>query len=153
MKKTYTIQSVTHNAISPQKGSMVWQLLDADDGRLRKVNGVTTLDNAGLVDSVRSIYAREIPLIDELLLHDAGDSFTIDFSEFNQQQGYVERDMYRDMYRDMQNCEHLSNLSRRTWRVITVVVLLVVLWLSWVLNTSMTKFAEQQPLIHKHELR
>lgn len=148
MKKTYTIQSVTHNAISPQKGSMVWQLLDADDGRLRKVNGVTTLDNAGLVDSVRSIYAREIPLIDELLLHDTGDSFTIDFSEFNQQQGYVERDMYLDM----QNCEQLSNLSRRTWRVIAVVVLLVVLWLSWMLNTSMTKFAEQQPLIHKHEL-
>ncbi|MDQ5769590.1 hypothetical protein [Thiothrix subterranea] len=148
MKKTYTIQSVTHNAISPQKGSMVWQLLDADDGRLRKVNGVTTLDNAGLVDSVRSIYAREIPLVDELLLHDSGDSFTIDFSEFNQQQGYVERDMYLDM----QNCEQLSNLSRRTWRVIAVVVLLVVLWLSWMLNTSMTKFAEQQPLIHKHEL-
>ncbi len=149
MKKTYTIQSVTHNAISPQKGSMVWQLLDADDGRLRKVNGLTTLDNAGLVDSVRSIYAREIPLVDELLLHDAGDSFTIDFSEFNQQQGYVERDMYLDML----NCEQLSNLSRRTWRVIAVVVLLVVLWLSWMLNTSMTKFAEQQPLIHKHELR
>jgi len=127
---------------------MVWQLLDADDGRLRKVNGVTTLDNAGLVDSVRSIYAREIPLVDELLLHDSGDSFTIDFSEFNQQQGYVERDMYLDM----QNCEQLSNLSRRTWRVIAVVVLLVVLWLSWMLNTSMTKFAEQQPLIHKHEL-
>lgn len=148
MKKTYTIQSVTHNAISPQKGSMVWQLLDADDGRLRKVNGVTTLDNTGLVDSVRSIYAREIPLVDELLLHDSGDSFTIDFSEFNQQQGYVERDMYLDM----QNCEQLSNLSRRTWRVIAVVVLLVVLWLSWMLNTSMTKFAEQQPLIHKHEL-
>ena len=148
MKKTYTIQSVTHNAISPQKGSMVWQLLDADDGRLRKVNGVTTLDNAGLVDSVRSIYAREIPLVDELLLHDSGDNFTIDFSEFNQQQGYVERDMYLDM----QNCEQLSNLSRRTWRVIAVVVLLVVLWLSWMLNTSMTKFAEQQPLIHKHEL-
>ncbi|UOG91058.1 MAG: hypothetical protein L3K52_12715 [Candidatus Thiothrix sulfatifontis] len=148
MKKTYTIQSVTHNAISPQRGSMVWQLLDADDGRLRKVNGVTTLDNAGLVDSVRSIYAREIPLVDELLLHDTGDSFTIDFSEFNQQQGYVERDMYLDM----QNCEQLSNLSRRTWRVIAVAVLLVVLWLSWMLNTSMTKFAEQQPLIHKHEL-
>lgn len=148
MKKTYTIQSVTHNAISPQKGSMVWQLLDADDGRLRKVNGVTTLDNAGLVDSVRSIYARETPLVDELLLHDAGDSFTIDFSEFNQQQGYVERDMYLDM----QNCAHLSTLSRRTWRVIAVLGLLVILWLSWMLNTSMTKFAEQQPLIHKHEL-
>ncbi|OQX12033.1 MAG: hypothetical protein BWK73_15955 [Thiothrix lacustris] len=148
MKKTYTIQSVTHNAISPQKGSMVWQLLDADDGRLRRVNGVTTLDNAGLVDSVRSIYAREIPLIDELLRHDEGDSFSIDFSEFNQQQGYVEREMYLDM----QHCEHLSTLSRRTWRVIAVVVLLVVFWLSWMLNTSMTKFAEQQPLIHKHEL-
>lgn len=148
MKKTYTIQSVTHNAISPQKGSMVWQLLDADDGRLRKVNGVTSLDSTGFVDAVRPIYAREIPLIDELLRHNEGDTFSIDFSEFNQQQGYVEREIYLDM----QSCEHFSTLSRRTWRVIAVVIVLIVLWLSWMLNTSMTKFAEQQPLIHKHEL-
>jgi hypothetical protein len=148
MKKTYTIQSVSRNAISQEKGSIVWQLLDAADGRLRKVNGVTTLDKAGAIESVRSIYAREIPLVDELLLHNEGDTFTIDFSEFNQLQGYVEREMYLDM----QHCERLSGLSRRTWRIVAVLTMLVVLWLGWMLNTSMTKFAQQQPLIHKHEL-
>ncbi len=148
MKKTYTIQSVSRNAISSEKGSIVWQLLDAADGRVRKVNGVTTLDKAGAIESVRSIYARETPLVDELLCHHEGDTFTIDFAEFNQLQGYVEREIYLDM----RHCEHLSGLSRRILRILAVLTLLLVLWLSWMLNTSMTQFAEQQPLIHKHEL-
>lgn len=147
MKKTYTIQSVTHTVISPEKGSMVWQLLDAADGRLRKVNGVTTLDKAGLVDSTRSIYLRETPLVEELLLLNEGDTFTIDFTGFNQAQGYINREMYANM----QQCERLSCLTRKLGRVLAVAGVLIVLWLGWMLYGSMTEFAHQQPLKH-HEL-
>jgi hypothetical protein len=147
MQKTYTIQSLVCTEISPGKGSMVWQLRDASDDRVRKVNGLSTLDKQGLIESVRSIYMREAPLVEELLLHNEGDTFTIDFSGFNQAQGYINREMYANM----QKCERLSCLSRKLWRVLAVAGILVVLSLGWMLNTSMTKFSQQQPLIH-HEL-
>lgn len=147
MQKTYTIQSLVCTEISPGKGSMVWQLRDASDDRVRKVNGLSTLDKQGLIESVRSIYTRETPLVEELLLHNEGDTFTIDFSGFNQAQGYINREMYANM----QKCERLSCLSRQLWRVLAVAGILVVLSLGWMLNTSMTKFSQQQPLIH-HEL-
>ena len=149
MKKTYTIQSLVCTEISPGKGSMVWQLRDAGDHRVRRVNGISTLDKQGVIEAVRSIYAREAPLVDELLLHHEGDTFSIDFTGFNQAQGYINREMYANM----QKCEKLSCMVSRLWRVLAVVAILVVLSLGWMLNTSMTKFAEQQPLIHKHELR
>lgn len=84
MKKTYTIQSLVCTEISPGKGSMVWQLRDAGDQRVRRVNGISTLDKQGLIESVRSIYAREAPLVEELLLYHEGDTFSIDFTGFNQ---------------------------------------------------------------------
>ena len=146
MKKTYTIQSLVCTEISPGKGSMVWQLRDTADERIRKVNGISVLDKNGLIESVRSIYTREAPLVEELLVHH-GDSFSIDFTDFNQVQGYINREMYVNM----QKCERLSGMTNRLWRALAVAGILVVLSLSWMLNTSMTKFSQQQPLIH-HEL-
>lgn len=147
MKKTYTIQSLVCTEISPGKGSMIWQLRDAADERIRKVNGISILDKNGLIESVRSIYTREAPLIEALLARHEGDSFSIDFTDFNQVQGYINREMYVNM----QKCEHLSGMTNRLWRALAVAGILVVLSLSWMLNTSMTKFSQQQPLIH-HEL-
>ncbi len=147
MKKTYTIQSLVCTEISPGKGSMVWQLRDTADERIRKVNGISVLDKNGLIESVRSIYTREAPLVEELLVHHEGDSFSIDFTDFNQVQGYINREMYVNM----QKCEHLSGMTNRLWRALAVAGILVVLSLGWMLNTSMTKFSQQQPLIH-HEL-
>lgn len=148
MKKTYTIQSLVCTEISPGKGSMVWQLRDSADERLRKVNGISTLDKNGLIESVRSIYTRETPLVEELLLRHEGDTFSIDFSSFNQAQGYINREMYANM----QKCERLSCMVGKLWRVLAVMALLVVLSLSWMLNSSMTKFSQQQPLIHHEQL-
>lgn len=147
MQKTYTIQSLVCTEISPGKGSMIWQLRDSTDDRVRKVNGLSTLDKQGVIESVRSIYTREAPLVEELLLHQEGDTFTIDFSGFNKVQGYIDREMYANM----QKCERLSCMVSKLWKTLAVVGILVVLSLGWMLNTSMTKFSQQQPLIH-HEL-
>ncbi|WP_028487602.1 hypothetical protein [Thiothrix lacustris] len=148
MKKTYTIQSIVCTEISPGKGSMAWQLRDNADERLRKVSGISTLDKNGLIESVRSIYTREAPLVEELLLCQEGDTFSIDFSDFNQAQGYINREMYANM----QKCERLSCMVGKLWRVLAVMALLVILSLVWMLNSSMTKFSQQQPLIHHEQL-
>lgn len=148
MKKTYTIQSIVCTEISPGKGSMAWQLRDNADERLRKVSGISTLDKNGLIESVRAIYTREAPLIDALLLRQEGDSFSIDFTGFNQAQGYINREMYANI----QKCERLSCMVGKLWRVLAVMALLVILSLVWMLNSSMTKFSQQQPLIHHEQL-
>jgi hypothetical protein len=147
MQKTYTILSLVCTEISPGKGSMIWQLRDTSNDVVRKVNGLSNLDKQGLIESVRSIYSREAPLIEELLLHNEGDTFTIDFTGFNKVQGYIDREMYANL----QQCERLSCIVGKLWRTLAVVGILVVLSLGWMLNTSMTKFSQQQPLIH-HEL-
>lgn len=146
MKKTYTILSVTHTAISPEKGSIGWSLRD-ELGRERKVNGITTLDKNSHIESARSIYAREAPLVDELLLHFEGDTFTIDFTAFNKAQGYINREIYADL----QKYQRFSCLARRAGKALAVVGALAVLWLGWTFYTSVNEFAHQQPL-KRHEL-
>lgn len=146
MKKTYTVQSVTRTAISPEKGAIAWALQD-EQGRERKVNGVTTLDKDGHITSARSIYSREAPLVEELLLHFEGDTFTIDFTEFNKAQGYINREIYADL----QKCQRMSCLAREAGKVLAVAAVLAVLWLGWTFYASVNEFADQQPL-KRHEL-
>ncbi|HRJ52025.1 MAG TPA: hypothetical protein PLE99_04585 [Candidatus Thiothrix moscowensis] len=141
MKKTYTIQTVTHAVISPEKGSIIWHLLEPD-GRQRKVNGITEIDKAGLIDSARSVYAREAPLVEALLPRNEGETFEIDFTEFNRAQGYINREIYADI----QRCEKLSCLMKRVGRVLAVVGVVVVLWLGWTFYNSANQFAQKQPL-------
>lgn len=147
MTKTYTIQTVAHTAVSPGKGSITWQLQDKADGRVRKVSGVTDLDRNGAIESAHSIYVREAPLVEELLRHYEGDTFTIDFTGFNQAQGYI----HREIYANMRKRERLGLLSHKAWRVLAVLSLLTLLWLGWSMYASFNKFSQEQPLIH-HEL-
>ncbi|EIJ32888.1 hypothetical protein [Thiothrix nivea] len=144
MKKTYTIQTVTHTVISPGKGSIIWELLDAADDRQRKINGITTLDKDGVIEVARSIYTRESPLVEELLLHNEGDTFTIDFTEFNKAQGYINREIYANM----KKCERMACLAQRVGQVLAVAAAVAVLWLGWTLFASVNEFAQQQPLTH-----
>lgn len=146
MKKTYTILNVTHAAISPEKGSIGWSLRD-ELGRERKVNGITTLDKDNHIEAVRSIYSREAPLVEELLLHFEGDTFTIDFTAYNKAQGYINREIYADL----QKCQHFSCMALRAGKALAVAGVLAVLWLGWTFYTSVHEFAHQQPLKH-HEL-
>lgn len=146
MKKTYTIQSVTHTVISPEKGSIIWQLVDTADDRQRKINGITTLDKDGVIEVARSIYAREAPLVEELLLHHEGETFTIDFTEFNKAQGYINREIYANM----KKCERLTCLAQRVGQVLAVAAAVAVLWLGWTLFVSVNEFAHQQPLTTRH---
>jgi hypothetical protein len=146
MKKTYTVLSITHTIISPGKGSIIWQLSDEQE-RPRKVNAVTSLDKQGLVDSARSIYAREAPLVAVLMQRTEGETFSIDFTPFNEANGYINREMYSNL----QKCERLGCLARKVWRVLVVVGLLIVLWLGWTLYGSVAEFAHKQPT-RPHEL-
>ncbi len=141
MKKTYTVQTVTHTPIAEDKGSIIWHLLEPD-GRQRKVNGVTTIDKDGLIDSARSIYAREAPLVEALLPYNEGETFTIDFTEFNKAQGYINREIYTNM----QRCEKFACMVHRVGRVLAVATVLVVLWLGWTFYNSANQFAQKQPL-------
>ncbi|MBU0654199.1 MAG: hypothetical protein KJ914_03600 [Gammaproteobacteria bacterium] len=141
MKKTYTIQTVNHTPISDEKGSIIWHLIEPD-GRQRKVNGVTSIDKAGLIDSARSVYARETPLVESLLLHNEGETFSIDFTEFNKAQGYINREIYADM----QRCQKFSCMVRKLGRVLAVAGILIVLWLGWTFYQSANQFAQKQPL-------
>lgn len=145
MKKTYTVLSVTHTKISPEKGSMIWQLRDKD-GYERKVNAVTTLDKAGYVDSARPIYARETPLVDRLMLQVEGDEFTIDFSSFNEAMGYIKREVFEDM----QKLEQASRLSSKINRLLLVATVLILCWLGWLTVESFAEFANANT--HHHDV-
>lgn len=148
MKKTYTIQSVTHTAISDEKGSIIWHLTEPG-GRQRKVNGITSLDKVGLINSARPVYVRETPLVEALLPRNEGETFTIDFTEFNSAQGYINREIYANMRRS----ERLACMVSKTGRYLAVAGLLIVLWLTWTFYNSANEFARKQPLIPStHEL-
>lgn len=146
MKKTFTIHSVTRSTISPEKGSISWQVSD-EFGRERKVSGVTTLDRDGRINSARSIYKREEPLVAELLLRNKGETFTIDFTAFNEANAF----MSREAYANLQRYERLSSLGHRAWRVLAVVGVVAVLWLGWTLFVSMDTLSQPQQT-RTHEL-
>jgi hypothetical protein len=146
MKKTFTIHSVTRSTISPEKGSISWIVSD-ESGRERKVSGVTTLDRDGRINSARSVYKREEPLVAELLLRNKGETFTIDFTAFNEANAFMTREAYANMYRH----ERLASLGQQVWRVLAVLGVVAVLWLGWTLFVSMNELGQPQQT-RTHEL-
>lgn len=140
MKKTFTVLSVTHTPMSPAKGAMTWYLSD-ELNHSRKVTAVTTLDKAGHVTAARAVYVREVPLVDGLMQHVEGDTFAIDFQSFNEEMGYLKRDVFADM----QKLEQASKLSGRVNRVLLIIVMLLLGWLAWLTVQSLQDFALRQP--------
>ncbi len=140
MKKTFTVLSVTHTPVSPERGSMTWFLSD-ELHHSRKVNAVTTLDKQGHISHARPVYARETPLIEALMQHEEGDTFSIDFQSFNEEMGYLKRDVFADM----QKLEQASKLSSQVNRFLVVLLVLVMTWLGWLTVQSFYNFAQHQP--------
>ena len=119
---------------------MTWFLSD-ELHHSRKVNAVTTLDKQGHISHARPVYARETPLIEALMQHDEGDTFSIDFQSFNEEMGYLKRDVFADM----QKLEQASKLSSQVNRFLVVLLVLVMTWLGWLTVQSFYNFAQHQP--------
>ncbi len=119
---------------------MTWFLSD-ELSHSRKVTAVTTLDKQGYVCNARPVYARETPLVDVLMQHQEGDTFSIDFQSFNEEMGYLKRDVFADM----QKLEQASKLSSQVNRLLIVLVVLIVVWLGWLTVQSFYDFAQHQP--------
>lgn len=148
MKKIFTIHHISRNNVSPEHGVISWQVTD-ENGRDRKVNGVTTLDKSGAIIAVRAIFKREEPLVEALLLYNEGETFTIDFTRFNQEQQYAARDVYKGMQQHRQYAQIGGNVKR----ALALIVLGGVMWLAWELFTSSVSGLNLQPLTAKsHEL-
>ncbi|MGB0845950.1 MAG: hypothetical protein ACPGSM_04455 [Thiolinea sp.] len=96
MKKTFTVHAVHHKEVSPGKGSIIWLLSD-EKGLPRKITAITDIDDKGVIDNMQAVYKREIPLVERLHSSEKGESFTIDFSIYNQQQNYAPREAYNNM--------------------------------------------------------
>ncbi|WP_157832841.1 hypothetical protein [Thiolinea disciformis] len=126
MKKTYTIESMTFKEISPCKGSAVWLLSD-EKGMPRKVSGIVELDAKGLIEKINAIYSREEPLVESLKNRSEGDTFTIDFTGFNEQHSFPERDIYQNMRRH----EQTQGLGRNAWRIVWVLLIMGLLMLAY----------------------
>ena len=133
MKKIYTIHSVTRTAIAPDKGAISWLISDENE-RERRVSGVTTLNKNAQIIATRAIHAREAPLVAELLLHEEGDTFGIDFTAYNLANAYVEREVYANMQRQAR----LGAMGDTARWVLAGLAVLAIIWLGWTLYESMT---------------
>jgi len=126
MKKTFTVHGLQHKEISPGKGSITWLLSD-EKGVPRKIAGVTTIDKAGVIETITSVYKREIPLVKRLHAVEKGDTFTLDFSDFNEKEGYAPRDVYDDM----RSVEKASGLAAGAHKYLLMVGAVAVLWFTY----------------------
>lgn len=147
MKKIFTIHHISRNNVSPEHGVISWQVSD-ENGRDRKINGVTTLDKSGAIVAVRAIFKREEPLAEALLLYNEGETFTIDFTPFNQAQQYAARDVYNGMQRHGQYAQIGGNVKR----ALALIVLGGIMWLAWELFTSVNGLNLQPITPKSHEL-
>lgn len=130
MKKTFTVHNLQHNEVSPGRGSITWLLSD-ENGKPRKINGITHLDKEGVIETITPVYKRETPLVNRLYAAEKGDVFDIDFTVFNRKQGYKAREVYDDML----SVEKASGLAAGTQKYLLLLGAVALLWFTYtVLN-------------------
>ncbi len=135
MKKTFTILSVRHKVLAKKKGLMIWQLRD-ENNQLRKVEAFTILDKNEFIKGFKAIHAREVLLVEELNHHVEGATFEIDFTHFNEAQGYLKREAFANM----QQREKINELSNRVTRILLMTSFIVLVALCWQAYTAITSF-------------
>lgn len=82
MIKTFTLDKIVEQKISPKKGMLTYHITD-ELGNSRTVSGMSVLDENQQVKSINPIHKRELPLIDTLSHMQEHDSFSLDFSTYN----------------------------------------------------------------------
>lgn len=123
MIKTFTIHSSYQQEISPGKGSIIWLLSD-EQKRPRKIAAITDVDKQNNIVAMQAVYKREIPLVERLQERVKGDTFTIDFSAYNEQENYTPREVYDNMRVQEKTAQLGSNFTK-------VAILLGVLGVIW----------------------
>lgn len=126
MKKIFTLHALQHKAVSPGKGSITWLLSD-EKGVPRKITGITTIDPEGVIATITPVYKREAPLVDRLYSAEKGEIFEIDFTGFNDQQGYAPRDAYDDM----RAVEKAGGLAANTRKYLLLLGAVALLWFTY----------------------
>lgn len=126
MKKTFTVHSLHHKEISPGRGSVSWLLSD-EEGKPRKINGITRLDKEGVIEAITPVHKRETPLVNRLYIVEKGDVFDIDFTEFNRKQGYKAREVYDDM----RTIEKASGLASGVQKYLLLLGAVALLWFTY----------------------
>lgn len=71
-----------------------WQIKD-EKQHFRQIGARIVFNIAEQTSSFQAEYVRELPLVDALLRHSVGATFTIDFTEFNQKHCYDSRAPYK----------------------------------------------------------
>ncbi|MEZ5536029.1 MAG: hypothetical protein R3F02_10435 [Thiolinea sp.] len=126
MKKTFTVHSFFHKEVSPGKGSIIWLVTDEKDIP-RKVNAITDINQNGEIDEIYAVHKRETPLVERLRSTEKGDTFSIDFTEFNKREGY----QARDVYHDMRTKERAAGLADSTRRYLWALGAVALLWFTY----------------------
>lgn len=105
---------------------MTWLLSD-EKGVPRKVNGITNIDQDGVIDAIHPVHKRESPLVERLYAAEKGDVFTIDFTEFNRREGYKPREIQRNM----QTVEQAAGLAGTTRKYLMLAGAVALLWFTY----------------------
>ncbi len=82
MLKTYTLLNKDHIVNSDKHGTMTFQIRD-ENGDERPVAGETFLGEDKLPKGISSANKRELPLIEDLLHLDIGETIEIEFDAYN----------------------------------------------------------------------
>lgn len=134
MIKTFTIHSSYQQEISPGKGSIIWLLSD-EKKRPRKIAAITDVDKQNNIVGMQAVYKREKPLVERLQELVKGDSFTIDFSDYNEQENYTPREMYDTMRLQEKTAQLGSNFTK-------IAILLGVLAAIWFAYHALSDVSE-----------
>lgn len=126
MIKTFTIHSTYHQEISPGKGSIIWLLSD-ENKQPRKIAAITDVDEQNHIVAMQAVYKRERPLVKHLQQLVKGDTFSLDFSEYNEQENYVPRELYNNMRLQ----ENTSQLGANVTKVAVLLGVLAALWFAY----------------------
>ena len=82
MIKTFTLEKVVQQNISPKKGMLTYHITD-ELGNTRTVTGMSVLDENQNIKAINPVHKRELPLIDTLSHLEEQDRFSLDFSTYN----------------------------------------------------------------------
>lgn len=93
MIKTFTLKAIDHEQATPQSGLITWHLVDENNHK-RVVKAITELSRLGFIKTIRPRHDREMPLVEVLSYHVEGESFQVDFSNFNATHGYKPREVF-----------------------------------------------------------
>lgn len=95
MIKIMTINNFHRTSLADKREQYTWSITD-EKGQQRQVHAHAQINEQQQIESYRPLNVREIPLVEILLKHRIGDTFTIDFTEFNQRHCYNQRSTFHN---------------------------------------------------------